>query len=272
MRIYPILTLLLGALIAGCSSHEELPPPDNPFDPGNPEYVSPSVEITGGPIESEVVGNTAVTFQWQGNESATEFSYQFDESDWSNWIADTSILFDYLDEGAHSFKLKARSVNGEEQETFQAVDFSIDGVGGPSALIYPYKQSCNPGDTLMFQVMAEEVTDLFAVELEVTFNSDYLQLLDISNGSITSEWGGLPLFVHEVHENSISISQVAVEGTITSFSGSTSLINLGFRVQPDAVIDPDVTKVIEVREITYLNSNMDFIPVHLLRSGGLDVQ
>ncbi|MBT7579063.1 MAG: hypothetical protein HN633_09870, partial [Candidatus Marinimicrobia bacterium] len=70
MSVFRLIILLAVALVLGCSSHEELPPPDNPFDPGNPDYVSPSVEIIVGPSENEIVDVTTVTFEWQGNESA----------------------------------------------------------------------------------------------------------------------------------------------------------------------------------------------------------
>ena len=60
MSVFRITTLIVSALLMGCSSHEELPPPDNPFDPGNPDYISPAAVIVSGPGEGEVVSTTEV--------------------------------------------------------------------------------------------------------------------------------------------------------------------------------------------------------------------
>ena len=263
-----IFFLLLSLL--GCSAHEDFQPPDNPFDPGNPDYVSPRVQIIEGPQEGEVVASTEVTFVWEGNETATEYTYQFDGSDWSAWTVNTSAVFDYLDEGEHVFAVKTRSINGDAQAIPAELAFSVDAVAGPSALVYPYRQSGSPGDTLIYQIMAEEVTDLFAVECNITFNAEYVELLEVVIGDILNEWGGTPLLIPEVSASSLSISMVAVEGS-SSFSGTTSLMTLSLRIKPTANIGSGFT-VIEIPGSTYLNPDLETIDVASNREGMLDVR
>lgn len=270
MTVLRLITLVTLTLILGCSSHEELPPPDNPFDPGNPNYVSPSAQIISGPTENEIMDVTTVTFGWQGNESATEYSYQFDDSGWSEWSESTAAEFDYLDEGDHIFRVQSKSINGDTQEIPTIVSFGVDAVAGPSVLVYPYRQSGSPGDTLEYQIIAEEVSDLFAVECHVTVDAEYLELIEIVDGNILGEWGGSPLVLEELSPSSLSISMVAVQGTSTSFSGTTSLINIKVRIKSTVNISSEHI-AIEVVENIYLDPELRLINFASKRVGVLDV-
>jgi len=265
MRILRLSLSVLVLVMWGCSSHDELEPPDNPFDPGNPDYVSPTAEIISGPGEGEVIDTTGVTFTWQGNETATEYSYQFDGSDWSAWTVNTSAVFDYLDEGTHSFSVQARSINGDAQTSPTELNFSVDAVAGPSVLVYPYKQTGSPGDTLVYQIIAEEVTDLFAIECNITFDADYLELIEVVDGNILGEWAGSPLVIEELLASSISISVVAVEGTSNSFAGTTSILSLFVKVKTQTIINSEIF-VITIPNITYLDPAL--IPIEVATNRG----
>ena len=252
----------------GCSSHEELPPPDNPFDPGNPDYVDPEAEIISGPAEGEIVESTSVTLVWEGNESATEYRYKFDSPNWSDWNAATSHTFDYLDEGNHSFEIQAKSVNGDEQPGSTLLDFEVDAVSGPAAIINPYRQFGNPGDTLTYQIIAEEVTNLFAIECAVSINEDYLELSEVINGEVLTQWGGEALLIQEMTLSSLSLSMVAVEGTGSPFSGTTSIATLEIIIRPSAMITSTVI-AIEIIELTYLDPALTAIGDVSVRMGKL---
>jgi len=232
--------------------------------------VSPSVEIIVGPSENEIVDVTTVTFEWQGNESATEYSYQFDGSVWSEWSVDTSVEIDYLDEGDHLFKVKATSINGDSQESPTSLSFTVDAVAGPSALVYPYKYSANPGDTLIYQIVAEEVTELFAVECHIEIDNN-LELLGVIDGNLQSEWGGNPLVIQEITGQTILLSIVSVEGTNTSYAGTSSIITLKLRVKSTTPRNVEVTALI-IADLQYLNINLETISTSTVRRGVLDVQ
>ena len=265
MSIWRIITPLVLILVLGCSSHEELPPPDNPFDPGNPDYVSPTVEIIGGPSESEIIDVTTVSFEWQGNESATEYSYQFDGSDWSEWNAGTSTEFDYLDEGHHTFRVQTRSVNGDAQETPTALGFGVDAVAGPSALVYPYKHVGNPGDTLIYQIIAEEVLDLFAVECRIEIDDD-LELIDIIDGNLQSEWGGNALVIQEITGQLFSLSMVSSESTIIAYSGTAEILRIITRIKPTVDTGSEIEAIL-FSDIRFINPQLEAMDIQITRSG-----
>jgi hypothetical protein len=271
MRVEKGLAVLLTIGVWACTPHEELEPPDNPLDPNNPVYTSPSAEIISGPTEGEIVETTSISITWEGNESATEYRYNFDSNEWSEWTSITSQTYDYLDEGDHSFEIQARSVNGDEQTDSHILGFSVDAVAGPSAIVYPYKQTANPGDTIVYKIMAEEVTNVFANECKISFDTDYLELIDVIEGDILGAWGGSPLLVEMISDSSVSISMVAAEGSSISFSGTSSLIALILRINPRAISGSGL-EVIRITDITYLNPNLEKLHVNSNRLGVLNVR
>ena len=268
MSIRHLHTVLITLILLGCSSHEELPPPDNPFDPGNPHYVSPTALIVSGPSEGEVIDTTGVNIAWEGNESASEYRYKFDSPNWSDWNTATSHTFDYLDEGNHSFQLQSRSVNGEEQAVATLLNFEVDAVDGPAAIVYPYMQFGNPGDTLTYQIIAEEVIDLFAIECIISINEDYLELIEVLDGELLTQWGGDPLIIQEMTSASVSLAMVAVEGTGSPFSGSTSIATLEMIIRPSAMTTSVMT-AIEIIELKYLDPSLMAIDGVSVRIGKL---
>jgi len=235
MRILRVSILVLMLVLWGCTSHENLEPPDNPFDPGNPNYVSPTVEIINGPNESEIVEVTTVTFEWQGNESATEYHYKFDSPNWSDWDESTSKTFDYLDEGIHSFEIQARSVNGDKQVDSLRLEFEVDAVEGISLVAYPYSQEVEVGDTIMVSINILDVENIVALGFELSFSADMIRFMDFMNGEIIDEWGGLPLVIVDSRLDEtfsdINIAITSVEGNVHGFSGSIPAIYLRFIVQ-----------------------------------------
>jgi len=268
MSMLRVFTLLIVGFIWTCSPHEELEIPSNPLDPDNPIYVSPDVVIISGPTEAEVINTESVTITWQGNESASEYSYMYDSYDWSDWSPEVSTSLGYLDEGSHLFKLKARSINGVTQEIPLELGFSVDAVSGPSAIVYPYLQRANPGDTLVYHIIAEEVTDLFAVEVNISIDDEYLELIDVIDGELIDGWGGEVLRIQEVSDSNVSLSIVAVEGVNDSFSGTTSILSLV--VKMTSAINPNmVMDVINPVDIVYLNDDLEAIPIMERRVGNL---
>jgi len=268
MSMLRVFTLLIVGLIWTCSPHDELEVPSNPLDPNNPIYVGPSIETVSGPSEGEVITNTSVTFTWEGNETAVEFSYSFDGSGWSEWSQSYSMSMEYLDEGNHSFQVKARSINADVQLVPTSIDFIVNAVSGPSAIVYPYLQHASPGDTLEFEIRAEEVTNLFAVELEIFIDYQYIELIEVLDGDIIDEWGGEVLQIQDQTDSTASLSIVAVEGESISFSGTTSILILKARIQP-SIPHNSIINTIRIINILYLNPNLEAIEIAGTRIGSI---
>jgi hypothetical protein len=221
-------------LLIGCSSHDELPPPDNPFDPGNPNYLSPNVTMIGGPIDGATLSSAITTFIWQGNESATHFRYLLDGPIWSEWSTETSRTF-YLDEGPHLFEIQAKSINGEEQEGSVQVNFEVDAIEGSAFVFKPYGQNTEIGDTITVSVQLLDVEEVIAIGFDIMFPSDSLSFVEYITAEISEAWGGQTLSVLDLREfesvSSLSIALTAVEGAQLGYSGSIQAIYLRFVVE-----------------------------------------
>ena len=80
-------------------------------------YESPSAAFIDGPNEGDIISTTSVTFDWQGNETALEYSYKLDSFDWSLWSNNTSTTFARLDEGQHRVQVRAKGLNLDDNST-----------------------------------------------------------------------------------------------------------------------------------------------------------
>jgi hypothetical protein len=154
---------------------------DNPFDPQNPTYVAPSVTIKSGPSENEIINVPNTAFSWAGNTEGMSYRYFLDGKLKQDWIDTTSVLIDYLDEGAHQFGLQAKYPTGDATDTLY-VNFSVEAVSGPSLLFFPRKNISPSGTPFAFQILGEEVEDLAAASFKLNFNATLLQIDSIIVG------------------------------------------------------------------------------------------
>ncbi len=95
----------------------------------NPDTTAPETTITSGPAEASCVASVSVTLGWSGsdnNAGALSYSYKMDGNAWSLFDPSTSITFDALSEGTHTFSVKARDQAGNEDPTPAVLNFSVD--------------------------------------------------------------------------------------------------------------------------------------------------
>lgn len=267
-----VLLAMFGVLLFGCSTLEELPPPNNPFDPANPDYEGPAVEMLSGPVSGETVASSSVVFTWQGNATATETRSRLGGGEWSEWGNVTSRTFEYLDEGGYQLEVMARSLNGAVQEIPTSVDFEVDAVPGPAALVYPFLQTGTRGDTLRFEIVLEEVADLFAVEVKLNLDLDNLELVEVTGGELNTHWDGQTLEVTEVTGAEISYWLVAVEGSNLTFTGRTSVLNVVATIKDRFGMHNFFTDAITITELVLLDQNLARIEQNESRQGVLFVK
>ncbi|MFA4906743.1 MAG: cohesin domain-containing protein [archaeon] len=220
------MALLIG--LFSCSPREELAPPDNPLDPDNPDYESPTATITSGQVNGSIMTTESVTFTWEGNSITKDFSYRFDDGEWSDWTTIRTVTFAYLDELAHRFEVHARGENDEIQEIPTSNDFTTDAVVGASLILFPYCQTKNVGDTMTVAVMLEEVTDILGAEFTLTYDPAGFQFIDSQTGAYADSIHATGLQVVEVDPvlGKIFASVTAAAGSVKSFSGTASLLTI----------------------------------------------
>ncbi|MFA4839670.1 MAG: cohesin domain-containing protein [Candidatus Neomarinimicrobiota bacterium] len=223
------MALLIG--LFSCSPRLELAPPDNPLDPDNPDYEPPTAVITYGIADGGVSTKDSVTFSWNGNVITRDFSYRFDDSNWSGWTTSKTVTFSYLDELPHRFEVRARGENDEIQEIPTSSGFITDAIEGASLILFPYRQTSNVGDTLTVAVMLEEVTDIIGAEFTLTYDPTGFLFIDSQTGAFADSIQATGLQVVEVDPvpGKVSASVTAAAGSAKSFSGTASLIMISLK-------------------------------------------
>ena len=220
------LLLMLSAALFFFNCEKLEPEADNPLDPDNPDYDPPEVLISEGPAEGEIVDTSAVTFQWTGNELVTSYRYRFDSEVWSDWFSSTSVSLDYLDEGDHSFSLQSQYETGDTSVVLN-VSFVVDAVTGPALMFYPRRHIASIGETVTFQIMAEEVENLTAAEFSISFDPAELVVASISQGTMFTG-NGESIFFSEYDnlQGTITISAGLLGGENPSVSGTGDLVTV----------------------------------------------
>ena len=207
---------------------------NNPYDPSNPNYTAPQVNLIAGPTEGSLINTHVVTFQWEGNELVSEYRYNIDHRhdslSWSDWSEQTSVSINYLDEGDHTFSVQSRYDSGDTSEA-ATVNYLVDAVKGPALIFYPRKQIVSLGGTTSFQIIAEEVEDLTAAEFTITFEPDRLSVISVTQGSFFKEQGE-SIFLHEYTNDNglLTISTLFLGGDIPGINGTGVLAVIDFTV------------------------------------------
>ena len=161
--------ILLVGIIVFWSCEDIVVDQENPLDPGNPDYESPIVNIISGPGEGEEIDEPQVTFVWEGNELVEFYRYRFNANDWTDWSVETSKTFDYLDEGNHFFSVQSQYLSGDTSQV-ENISFMVDAVTGPALMFFPRRHQAGVGETVLFQILAEEVTNLTAAEFSINYD------------------------------------------------------------------------------------------------------
>ena len=101
------------------------------IQPGYYDDTPPETTITDGPSESDTITDNYCTFEWSGSDDITpnnylEYQYKMDNEDWSSWSSYTSKSYSGLSDGSHTFRLKARDLNGNVESPATTRTFYVD--------------------------------------------------------------------------------------------------------------------------------------------------
>lgn len=226
------LSLLWLCSYTACSKKPPSPDLSIPWDPDDPSFVPPKVEIITAP--SSMVNDPEVIFGWKGGKDVKEFSYKLDDKHWSDWSSETSDTF-YLDEGEHTFSVKGKyPVRGTEYPTGVegapvTTAFTVDAVKGPAIMIWPRQQRVAPGQEFQVQGWVEEVEDLMLVHSVLGFDPSKLEFVSAKDGDIS--WAG-----NEVVDDDATVRGVIVEDGDISWAGNGGKV-LSVYLSGDSFID-----------------------------------
>jgi len=230
-----ILSGVIVILLSSCDvfktpvSNEN--PDDNPFDPTNPDYQPPLATITQGPADGSTINNDYVTFSWSGNSLECQFSYTLDDAQPSAWSSGKTVTFDYLDEGDHSFQVKARYSVDDVQENPSMVAFTVDAIAGPALWICHKKTTTSINTDFSVDVVVEEVAELSMASVVVNFDPVYLQIRAyevLEDGSILSGKQLIKVDSRDDDIGNLTVYLALVGESNSGISGTGSIIRIIF--------------------------------------------
>ena len=107
----------------------------------------------------------------------------------------------------------------------------VDAVTGPALIFFPRRQEATVGETVMFQILAEEVTNLTATEFSINYDPAHLEIISVTQGVMfaTSEES----IFHTEYDNStgtLSVILAILGGDEPSVSGTGALIEIQMNV------------------------------------------
>ena len=214
--------ILLFFFILSCD--DVAPVQDNPLDPGNEDYVEPTISFLSELNNGDIISTETLSLAWQGNELVTEYRYKLDSFPWTDWFEDASATLEYLDEGEHTMSIQSRYLSGDTSE-IASLSFIVDAVEGPALIFYPRRHIATQGSTVTFQILAEEVTALMAAELHIEFDPSKLEIISVSQGSLFQN-GQESIFSYDIGENSIEVLTSLLSSDSPSVNGTGDLIQI----------------------------------------------
>ena len=218
-----LLTYILSFFFI-LSCDDVAPVQDNPLDPGNEDYVEPTISFLSELNNGDIISTETLSLAWQGNELVTEYRYKLDSFPWTDWLEDTSATFEYLDEGEHVMSIQSRYLSGDTS-AIVSLSFVVDAVEGPALMFYPRRHVISQGSNVIFQILAEEVTDLMAAQIYLGFDPSKLEIVSVTQGSFFQN-GQESIFSYEVSSGSIEVLTTLLSSSSPSVSGTGDLIQI----------------------------------------------
>ena len=220
---YRLIYLLSLLFVLSCE--DTTPTRDNPLDEEGGDYIAPIIGLLDI-VDGDTLYTEAIEFTWEGNELVTEFRYKYDSFDWTDWGENTSATLSYLDEGDHQLALQSRYLNGDTS-VVASISFFVDAVAGPALMFYPRRHFAQAGETVTFQILAEEVTNLMMSEIHLEYDPAILEIMSISQGSFFQN-GQNSIFLYEIstEAGAVQINTTLLDGDAPAVSGTGDLAEI----------------------------------------------
>ena len=255
-------SIYLFILLFALNCEDTVPIRDNPLDDEGGDYISPTISLLDI-VDGDTLYSESVEFTLEGNELVADFRYKLDSFDWTDWNESNTITLSYLDEGGRQLSVQSRYLNGDTSDV-ASVSFVVDAVGGPSLMFYPRRHFAQAGETVTFQIKAEEVTNLMMSEIHLEYDPTMLEIMSISQGSFFQN-GQNSIFLYEINAEAgaVQINTTLLDGDSPSVSGTGDLAEIQVKLLQsgsatvnfngsDAFIDPENNDITILEKINGL--------------------
>ena len=104
----------------------------------------------------------------------------------------------------------------------------MDAVDGPS-LMFSKKHIVSQGDTVIFKILAEEVSSLMAAEIHIDFDPSKIEIISISQGSFFQN-SQESIFNYVINNGSIGVLTSLLNSESLSVNGTGNLIQFVVKI------------------------------------------
>ena len=268
MKLNKLFILLILSLVFYSCENE--PAFDNPLDPENPVFDPPETMIVSGPEEGNIVNTSSVSFSFSGNDLVVEYSYNLNNTGWSEWSSETGITLSYLDEGMHNFQVKGRYLSLDEDLTSAEVNFEVDAIEGPSIRVFPLLSMTEIGQIKTVDIFIEEVEAVMLTEFTISYNPLFVALQNIEMGELLSEFSGETVMINEsFEENGINFIRFDIGvalGEVGGINGSGSIVKIEFLPVSIGIFDIEISNQVELRDYNNIQ-----IPINQIVNGKFEI-
>ncbi|MBT4503864.1 MAG: hypothetical protein HOC74_39390, partial [Gemmatimonadetes bacterium] len=209
------------------------------------EVPLPTIEITQGPAEGELLTSAAATFSFRALNAygPTSFSTRLDAEEWTDWSETTTVAYEYLEEssliGPHLFQVRVRSDAGESEALVRT--FEVDAIQGPALRLSPKAIATSTGQTIEIDIVAEEVENILAARVVLDFDAAELELQKVEAiDSFLGQNGGSLVAPEPEIDNAggrLDLSIGVAGGSRPGVDGTGILARLTFRAKRSGVAE-----------------------------------
>ena len=140
----------------------------------SPEQAPPRTQITDGPQNGEIVGDTSLVFKFEGGDASTptgELRYEYQLDDGPRTPADDAgrdkrAVLSSLTEGRHRFRVYAIDRENNRDTTGAEAEFVVDSLA-PSVSITAPKENAVIGDVYEIRGTAKDETDFLDYQIRI---------------------------------------------------------------------------------------------------------
>ena len=128
------------------------------------------------------------------------------------------------------FSVQSQYSTGDTSQV-TSVLFVVDAVTGPALMFYPRRQEATVGETVMFQILAEEVTNLTAAEFSINYDPAHVEITSITQGAIfAASEESIFLTQYDNSAGTLSVITAILGGDEPSVAGTGVLIEIQMNV------------------------------------------
>ncbi len=227
------VAILTFILCISCSVDVNPPMYIDETDPDNPYYVVPYATILTDFSSGDTLTVAEVLIQWTGSVvDSCLFIWSVDSLIFSDWTEDTLVLLPPLDEGWHTFWIRAKYLNGIEQELSASITFFINAVSGPALRLTPAYQIVEPNTLATVEIWLEEVFNWSGGRITVVWDHmqaavDRYLLLDQSADFLSQNNSTIVSRVED-HPDSLVFDIGLVDDLVYGITGSGRIASIDF--------------------------------------------